>query len=380
MIKKVGICTDTEFNYGLALQCFATIQILNSLGYEGQIIKLSGSLIKGRDVRFKKAIIMAFRMLMHPTYAFKRKKTNNNDNSKLSNETLNLFDKFYSSEIKPVYLSERKLKKLAHTNDYYKFLCGSDQIWITTAFYVDPFYYLAFAPKNKRIAFSPSFGREYVPNYNIKKIKKYINNIPYLSVRELSGQKLIKDITGRNSELLVDPTLALSKNEWIDLLNLKINSNSNIKYVLAYFLNVPSKKALNLLNKLKQKGYKIITLSYTRDGNWFDKNEAAGPKEFLNYLLNASIVCTDSFHGTAFSINFQKEFYVFEREYGSADNQSTRLISLLTKCNLLNRYDRDFLDSDLIDFNNINENLKLEREKVKRYLKESLAYEVNNDE
>lgn len=91
---------------------------------------------------------------------------------------------------------------------------GSDQIWNSSTLYVDPLYYLRFAPKQKRVALSPSFGRNFIADYNKNKMKKWINDYPYLSVREDSGVKLIKELTGLEAQHLLDPTLIINSEEW----------------------------------------------------------------------------------------------------------------------------------------------------------------------
>ena len=367
---KVGICTDTGWNYGSALQSYATKEILSSLGCQGEVIKLSGSLVPGRDVRIKKALIMGARMLCYSPEKFFRSVPDPEEKD-LTQKTKAEFQKFYDEKIMPVFLSEHKLKTLAHRDEYAAFLCGSDQIWITTAYYVDPFYYLAFAPKEKRIAFAPSFGREFIPEFNRKKISRYLKDIPVLSVREDSGAKLIRELTGKTVPVLADPTLVLDREQWISCLGLQ-KSYVQEPYVLAYFLSRPSERAQNMMKAMGKRGYKIITLPYQRKGSWFDRAEEAGPKEFLQLLLNASLVCTDSFHGTAFSVNFEKNFYAFQRDYGSEANQSTRLTSLLGKTELMCRFDPDSEQDQNIDFSFSRAVLNEEREKSIEYLRKAL--------
>lgn len=190
-MKKIGIATlYTGYNIGSSLQAFSMIKILDKMGYKGEIIKLSGSMIKGRDVRLNKLFVTLFRMLMFSSDKTKFLKSfAQNNKSNFDEKTLNEFDEFYSKKLMPKFETYKNLKKVAKTNEYYKFICGSDQIWNSTTYYVDPFYYLSFAPAEKRIAYAPSFGKEYVPKYNEKSISSYLNDIPSISVREESGEK-----------------------------------------------------------------------------------------------------------------------------------------------------------------------------------------------
>ena len=315
MMKKVGICTVyTGYNYGSALQAFATKNILKRLGYDGDILKVSGSMVKGRDIRLKKLIVLGWNILLHPMCAksvicsYTRSK-----NKTLSESSKRKFNEFYQKKINPTIIAQSKLKSVARSDEYLSFICGSDQIWNASTLYVDPFYYLSFAPREKRIAFAPSFGRDFIPKYNLKKIKKRISAIPNLSVRESGGQQIIKDLIGKDVQVLLDPTLLIDKETWIELLQLKENKPEK-PYVLAYFLDEPSPKAKRIIGELANGGKEVVFLPYSRNEVWLDRCLDAGPKEFLQILLNADVVCTDSFHGTAFSINFSKEFYCFERE------------------------------------------------------------------
>lgn len=371
-MKKVGICTVyTGFNYGSALQAAATKNILRQLGYHGDIIKLSGSLIAGRDIRIKKMISLGWNLLRNLPQAHTVIRTYAGNNKTLSSESNAAFTDFYNQYIQPVMVTESRLKKSAQSDEYTAFLCGSDQVWNASTYYVDPFYYLSFTPKHKRIAFAPSFGRSFIPERNKKKILSNIAQIPWLSVREESGGKLIRELLNREAQVLLDPTLVLDKEAWSAALSLSAMSEDK-KYALAYFLDEPSKKAKKMLRELSAAGFTILSLPYERQGDWFDRCVSAGPREFLQYVLGADVICTDSFHGTAFSVNFEKEFYVFEREYGGADNQSSRVTSLLERIGLMGRFNRDSVSDKEIDYTFCRTVLETEREKSRQYLRNAL--------
>jgi len=171
--------------------------------------------------------------------------------------------------------------------------------------------------------------------------------------------------------VLIDPTLVLTSDEWRNLLDLK-SIKFEKKTIVAYFLDEPSEKAKNLLCYFSKHDYQIISLLYKRKGAWFDFYVNAGPTQFLQYIINADIIVTDSFHGTAFSILFKKDFYVFERMYKGSEKQSTRIDNLLKKLGLSNRYDTQKLISDQINYDACDDILNVEREKAKKYLKNSI--------
>ena len=372
--QKIGIATVyTGFNYGSALQAFATKILLSEMGYEGEVLKLSGNLLPGRDVRVKKILTVLFRSMLHPGGVKSLKNYGDSIKKPLSRESAEMFRQFADYHIRPYEEKYNNLKNLAHSDEYCAFLCGSDQIWNSAVFYVDPFYYLRFAPEGKRIAFAPSFGRDFIPNYNKRKIKKFVTGIKYKSVREESGVALIKELTGDSAQVLIDPTLVLNADEWTK--NLKLKENHKEKYLLAYFLDEPSEKAKKAVTEISEKyGLKIIGLPYGFENTpWADNIAHAGPSEFVEYIKNATFVCTDSFHGTAFSLNFNIPFYTFERNYGNAGKQSARIQSILNIVSQTERYEPENIDSCFnVSFENVNAVLNEQREISKKYLSDIL--------
>ncbi|MGQ7318910.1 polysaccharide pyruvyl transferase family protein [Streptococcus suis] len=377
MMKKIGISTvHTGFNYGSALQAFASKVILQELGYQGVNISLKGSIMKGRDVRLKKIVVIALRLLRQPHNIKKRVSVYGDNISKsYSERTKELFINFRNDKIEPYSCTWNQLKCLAKNDDYKAFLCGSDQIWNSEALYVDPQYYLRFAPKDKRIAFAPSFGRDKIANYNKDIITKYIKDIPNLSVREESGVAIIKELTNKDATHLIDPTLVLDAKKWDEYLELQEIPLDNQKYILAYFLNEPSDYAKECIKNLAEKHkLKVIALPYQREViDWLDFAPDAGPVEFVQYVKNASYVFTDSFHGTAFAVNYEVPFNTFERQYGSAGKQSSRLVSFLKLVSLENRFNpsMELLDTP-IDFRESKFVLESERQKSLDYLLKAL--------
>ena len=172
---------------------------------------------------------------------------------------------------------------------------------------------------------------------------------------------------------LIDPTLGVSRDEWIDLLGIKEGKKD---YILTYFLDAPSEYAKNQLTVLKENlKCEVVNVPYIFDDMSFcDRVTCAGPKEFLELILNAKLVCTDSFHGSAFSINFQTPFFVFERMYGSATKQSARILSLLQKFHLESRYEDKISLShwDKIEFESVDAILTQERLKIYEFLENSI--------
>lgn len=373
MDKKIAIATlYTGFNFGSSLQAYAVKTLMEDLGYTAEIWKVKGSIIKGRDIRLQKLFVMLIRAIFIKNGYKQLKNYKKGYAKKISEGSKAKFNYFANNFLAVRELAYSKMRKLAKQECYKAFVCGSDQIWNATALYIDPFYYLRFAPQEKRVAFAPSFGKAQVLSANQKKIKKYISQIPYKSVRERSGAYIVQNLTGESIPVLVDPTLLLDEKKWCD--KLKIKDVERSSYLLAYFLDKPNKKAIKIMEQLKAEyGLKIINLPYEFSDEQSFNSLSAGPDDFLSLIKNASFVCTDSFHGTAFSLNFNIPFYTFERNYGMAEKQSTRIHSLLSKTNMLNRFEPNTInDCFKISFDFVNEILCIEREKAIMYIEETL--------
>lgn len=150
-----------------------------------------------------------------------------------------------NSRISFLHISDKELdfentKDETWVSQYDAFVCGSDQIW-------NPFYattsklaFLSFA-SSKSIAFAPSFGVSSIPDSKKIELSSWIKKIDYLSVREEDGQKIIRELTGRNAEILLDPTMLLPQNQW-NALSKKPHKELPEHYVVCYFLGMIDKK------------------------------------------------------------------------------------------------------------------------------------------
>lgn len=359
-------------NYGSSLQALAGKLVLRELGYDCQLVGMK-SLVKGRDIRLKKlATIICRSLILRSSRSANALSTYQvSYNKTLIGDSVSRFAQFTSNFLQPNYLSWRGMKKAA--KDSMACFAGSDQIWNSSTMYVDPMYYLRFAPAYKRVALAPSFGRDFVADYNVEKMSKWIGEFASLSVREDSGVKLIKEMTGRDAINLVDPTLMVDGETWKK--NLGVEDKS-ANYILAYFLDKPSDSARIAISELKESlGCEVIAIPYQFDKmDYYDKVVPTGPIEFLDLINNAKCVLTDSFHGTAFSINLHTPFYVFAREYGTAHSQNSRIESILKKMNMQNRFEPNEVSQEYnqVDFYNSDEVLKAERKKAREYLKSAL--------
>ena len=369
-MRKVLLATlFSGYNYGSSLQAYATKYIIENLGYNCDLVARK-SLVKGRNIHLGKIISIFWRTLRTTDSKTLRAYRSSYQKSLIGDSTYR-FEAFEKQFLKPKRLFWSELKKEAKMAA--ACVAGSDQLWDPTTLYVDPMYYLRFAPKDKRISFATSMGHDFVAKYNEKKLRKWISEVKHLSVREDSGVKLIKELCGREALHLLDPTLLLNGETWRKKLEIQKQNN---KYILAYFLDAPSQQAKCCINNFKKK-YQcdVIAIPYEHeDMSYATKVVPTGPLEFLSLVDNAVAVVTDSFHGTAFSINLHTPFFVFDRNYGTAHSQSSRVISLLKKVGLIERYEpSEETNTEInLDFTHSDEILTAEREIAKKYLQESV--------
>ena len=352
MKKKIAIVNRTNLkNFGSVLQVYALCDAVKKLGYESEVVWQSGNMSQNYDLRPNKAFKMAMKLLCHPTLLWSTIKTIMEVKGNVIDEgKVKKFEEFIAKNFVQSFYAPDEMEKMAVSDKYYKFICGSDQIWCTTTLYPDPMMYLRFAPKAKRVAYAPSLGRNYIPNYNKHTLKKYINDVPCISVREDEGHRLIKELTERDAVVVADPTLLMRSHEWD---RLKAEMELPAKYVLCYFLDEPAadvKAAICRYAKARDVEIVVLGKMYEID---YPSNRiyqpTAGPGEFLTITSNASMVITDSYHGMLFAINYYRPFWSVERTYSQFD-QSSRQLTVLARLGMEERYmksDFNFTDAEI---------------------------------
>ena len=161
-MNKIGIVNRTNLkNFGSVLQVYALCEAVKKLGYESEVVWQSGNMSKNFDIRPNKLVKIGLKLLMHPSLTvsiismvMEARKVITDPNK------VRLFDEFVARNFKQSLYSPDEMEKVAESDEYYKFICGSDQVWATTTLYPDPMMYLRFAPRNKRVAYAPSLGRD----------------------------------------------------------------------------------------------------------------------------------------------------------------------------------------------------------------------------
>lgn len=375
-MKKVAIVTLIGyFNYGNRLQNYATQETIRGLGYDVETIIYNRALDRPKESSHQILIrkFVTFRKLLQKGdyEPIKKKLTNRLYKSMIQerDRSFRLFTQSYIHETDFRITDQYIPNNLSERYDF--FVTGSDQVW-NPAFAGSPIYFLTFAPAYKRIAYAASFGVSNLPENCLENYRKWISEIPYLSVREQAGADIIKELTGRDAVVLVDPTLMLSKSKWLSISKSGAHKPSK-PYLLTYFLGPI---ADDVKHKIKDVAFRK-KLEVVHLASFGDKRRyTADPAEFLDYINSAEIVFTDSFHGTVFSMLFEKPFVVCDRISSIA--MHSRIDTILSKFKLESRrwqniktqQEGHFFEAD---FSHVPPILELERKKAIDFLKVALS-------
>lgn len=337
-MKTVGIITTfRQPNFGSVLQAYALQRVINSLGYDSELIDyiypnnyhFERGLKWGK--KYKKTSIQKLKYIIRLFLEYL---------GFLPFPKMKLLNDFISKEMKcsKVYKSYDDLHQNPPIYDIY--VSGSDQIWNPNTMFGDMSYMFDFAPiGSKIISYSSSFSCNEIPDEYKQKYIKYLKRYSALSVRERNGIDLIDTLIGRkDAKLVADPTLLIGRRHWEELSNKSRLLNLPSKYILCYKLAYsynPEKKMCELLRFVQDK-YKLPILSLTNI-NWYDGNAIylsdrkynVGIYEFLNLIKKAEIVVTSSFHGTAYALNFGRPFLALTNGESKSDDRISTLLNSL---------------------------------------------------
>ena len=230
-------------------------------------------------------------------------------------------------------------------SNYEIFICGGDQIWNgeMVGEHLDV-YTLQFVNQGlKKIAYSPSVAISHMSKQVEDCLGKGLLGIDRISVREKRSLDILKRLSDKKIEVVVDPVLLLTKSEWLEQSRpTKING----KYILCYLLgdSITQRKAVEIISKrlkLRIVTFPHIVNNVVRKCDLFFgdiKDYTSGPRQFLDLINNAEFVITDSFHACVFSMIFETPFIVFERNKPSEKgNMNSRIYDFLEECHLENQ-------------------------------------------
>lgn len=261
-------------------------------------------------------------------------------------------------------------------DEYDFFVVGSDQVWNPK--WNPPYIFFEFVPRKKKIAYAASIGNPTIPDEKKKLFQRGISDFNYVSVREEEAAKIINELTGKTPRVLLDPVFLLNKNEWMTVAQKPTWFKEKYRrgFILTYYLR---KSPPLVVKKLATElNLPVINLLDVENFNHF----TVGPSEFVWLFANASLIFTNSFHGTAFSSLFKRPFinYEFKETWGTL--MSNRILTLLKLFGLEDRRtfgEKVFTPEEAmkIDFTRRDEVLLLERMKAFKFLAEALGVDLS---
>ena len=364
------ICTITchdVYNSGASLQAYALMKYLQDKGNDVEIINYKPNYLSNHyklnivaNPKYEKKVVLKtlYLALKLPgrVLALKNKKK---------------YDEFREKYLKITekkYTSNEELKNDPPYADVY--ICGSDQIW-NSKFNngKDPAFYLDFVPKEKiRAAYAASFATESIDNELKDVVKARINKLNYIGVREVSALDILDDLDIKGGIQVLDPVFLLNKSQWN---NLTYKFSKKEKYIFVYDFDGNDLIRDIAIEIARKKNLKIYTVFKS---NYADKIvKGMGPIDFITYIKNAEFIISNSFHGTAFSIIFEKQFVVINRK----ENINTRMRDLLSILEISDRFinkDYDFKNIiNSINYEKVNKKLSKKIDLSKNYLSNVLS-------
>lgn len=353
-------------NYGSLLQTIATQAVLQKLGYDSEVVdyirrdeeykSIAKLLLQKNDKwntsPFKKLVYLA---IQSPEYYISGKK----------------FEAFRKKHLilSPRYTSLTELKQNPPEADIY--LTGSDQVWgpIGSDSF-DKAYFMDFLPQGRKaVAYAGSFGKTAFSADTLEQYKSMLSKYDTLTVREQSAVQLLQKMGFQGAIQVLDPTLLITADEWSKLITENIHKN----YVLIYQLHSNPEMCAYAKTFAEKVNLPLIRITPTLH----QILQGGKPKYlpavsgFLGYIKNAAYMITDSFHGTAFAINFNTQFVTVVPHETGTRNQSILELTGLTDRILKDYNDFHFIQQK-INYTPVNTAVEKARKKSVQVLKEML--------
>lgn len=384
--KKIGCVIayrKGHTNYGTSLVGYALIKKLQTVGYDVEVINYVKRLSFLEKVEW---MVNAWRCGMGKDIL--RRFKGANDLKKNAGYAQNIkvrtdaVEAYKERKFIPLFKDNVGYEALHEgSKNYDAVVVGSDQVWTPLSLPTKFFNLLFVDDAVRKVAYASSFGVSSIPEFQHKATGTFLDRFHAIGVREQSGKKIVDTLSHQTATVVADPTLLLDAIEWSDEVK-DSKMNMNEPYIFCYFLgtNMDARKAANEL-KVKM-GLKIVTLRHMDE--YVEADESFGdyapydvdPNDFLAYIKNAEYVLTDSFHCSAFSIQFHKQFMTFYRfVQGSATGRNSRIDSLF---NLLGVSKEHIYAGDVmkvgapLDWDSIDDNLKKLRKESVEFLTRAL--------
>lgn len=350
-MKKVGIITyHFAQNYGAVLQCYALSEFLTNKGYDVTVFdfvsetqRKNNDIIKhGYNIKtfIKNICLLPFRKSIKKKY---------DRFSEFRKVNLRLSPRFSKIEELKAYIEENEL-------DY--IISGSDQVLNPNIPDFDKAFLYPFKTKAKKIAYAASTGN--ASAQEIETIKSYLDDFSYISIREQKDlNKFVGGSVDKNRYSVVcDPVMLLPEEKWKNL----IKKDNEKPYLVCYFLHknlfsVEFNAAKNIANELGVE-MKVINARFSSKSFLHGTVLDVGPKEFVNLIANACYVCTDSFHGTLFSLLFHKRFSCFDTRKNKHDTRKKGLLERVGAISAFQNIEESIKVCTEFDYKKIDRNIE----------------------
>ncbi|MDY5023461.1 MAG: polysaccharide pyruvyl transferase family protein [Blautia sp.] len=359
-MKKIGIVTlYDDVNIGNKLQNYAVQSVYEKMGYQVETLRhwdmVHKPINKNEVKKYIKSIILP-----------------NSEESKI--KRLQIIRKKRFRKFSDKYIKIGPILKFGKIPDGFKskydfFVVGSDQVWHNWLSVKDELSYfmLSFANKCQRLTISPSFGKDEIHSF-VDEYREGLNGFIDLTCREKKGAEIIYELTGRRAQVTLDPTMLISADEWK-----KIEKKPSYKigedYILVYSLGGLDLSINQYVEEIaEEKHLQIIDIYNPNKRDLY----MTTPDEFIYLVSHSRLVITDSFHACAFSILYNKDFIVFNRNSIYEGNMMSRVSTLLETFEIENRVYYQGYNYIPVDYFSIEKKLRNEREKTIRILKESI--------
>lgn len=326
MGKKVGIITMHKvLNYGSALQAYALQYVIEKMGHDVEIIDYIypneyHQQFVHKPCALRRLISYTIEMLR----GFPRKKR------------MKAFEEFYKENLKlsRTYKSKEELHNAPPKYDVY--MTGSDQVWNPKSIHEDTSFMLSFTDSPNKVAFSASVAKGEIPEKYKKLYATELRKYKHICMREKRGAELVESLIGYKPEVVLDPTLLLGPSEWNVLSQkskIEIKSPYILIYVLEYSFNVYPYMYDLIKHVQQQLDMKLVVLGMSTKHAMNLSNKVilhdASVYDFVKVFANASLVITDSFHGTAFSLNLNVPFYSVVNNDEKSDSRVVDLLNIV---------------------------------------------------
>ena len=355
-------------NYGNILQRIALSRTIESLGFDVTHLCCSQAVNHFPVIKFiKRAVKLLLAILGVRKY---RKKLRERPVMRKINSLFSSFQNKYVTRRVYSSLSEVLSAGSSQWQEYDYAVTGSDQVWHLWQYNREEagYFYLSFMPREKRVCYAPSFGfTEFLPEtYELH--REGLSGFDRLSCRESGMIPMIRQAVGKDAQLVLDPTLLLTASQWREY-TAKPDYDVPEKFMLCYFLGSKPPEYVKAVHECAN-GLPVISMLDHEDKAHILTN----PGAFLWLIDHADFVCTDSFHGTAFSVNFGKNFLAFRRRQKNMENMFGRIDDLLSSLNINGHVygERMTLRPLPVNYDDVSLRLEAMRDSSMQYLRQCL--------